>query len=77
MMNIQVYGLGESEDSKKWLKRNNGSLDALFFVHVIKVCQFLSKMRPGIKLIFWGDMLRKTNANLIRGMLSECRQFLT
>lgn len=69
IMNIQVHGLGESEDSKNWLKQNDGSLHRLYLLHVIKVCQFLSKIRPGIKPIFWEDMLRKINVTLIRGML--------
>lgn len=67
-LNIQVYGLGESEDSKKWLKENNGSLEALFLSHVTKVCHFLAELRPGIKPIFWEDMLRKIGATLIKGM---------
>lgn len=65
---IQVYSLGESEESKNWLKQNNGSLEALFLSHVTKVCHFLTELSPGIKPIFWEDMLRKISATLIKGM---------
>ncbi|XP_047005852.1 beta-N-acetylhexosaminidase isoform X2 [Ictalurus punctatus] len=62
----EVLSLGESEDSKNWLKQNNGSLGALFLSHVTKVCHFLAELRPGIKPIFWEDMLRKISATLIK-----------
>lgn len=67
-INMQVYNLGESEDSKNWLKENNKSVGALFLSHVTKVCHFLAEQKPGIKPIFWEDMLRKLDANLIKGM---------
>lgn len=75
-LNIQVYSLGESEDSKNWLKQNNGSLGALFLSHVTKVCRFLAELRPGIKPIFWEDVLRKISAPLIEGMPWEGYQHL-
>ncbi|KAM9457058.1 hexosaminidase D [Clarias gariepinus] len=62
----EVYNLGESEDSKNWLKENNKSVGALFLSHVTKVCHFLAEQKPGIKPIFWEDMLRKLDANLIK-----------
>ncbi|XP_060748329.1 beta-N-acetylhexosaminidase isoform X2 [Tachysurus vachellii] len=61
----EVYGLGESKDSKKWMKQNNRSEGNLFLSHVTKVCQFLTELSPGIKPIFWEDMLRKLGPNLI------------
>ncbi|KAK3520484.1 hypothetical protein QTP70_024093 [Hemibagrus guttatus] len=62
----EVYGLGESEDSKNWMKQNKKSVGELFLSHVVKVCQFLTEQSPGIKPIFWEDMLRKLNANLVK-----------
>lgn len=67
-LNIQVYGLGTSEDSKNWLKQNSGGLGALFLSHVTKVCHFLAELKPGVKLIFWEDMIRKVNASILKGM---------
>ncbi|XP_060757608.1 beta-N-acetylhexosaminidase isoform X2 [Neoarius graeffei] len=62
----EVYGLGTSEDSKNWLKQNSGGLGALFLSHVTKVCHFLAELKPGIKLIFWEDMIRKVNASILK-----------
>ncbi|XP_026772626.3 beta-N-acetylhexosaminidase isoform X2 [Pangasianodon hypophthalmus] len=62
----EVYGLGESADSKKWMKQNNGSVAALFLSHVTKVCHILAELKPGIKPIFWEDMLRKISATLLK-----------
>ncbi|KAL6477008.1 hypothetical protein MHYP_G00155070 [Metynnis hypsauchen] len=55
----EVYELGESEDSKRWLEKNNGDVGALYLSHVSKVCHLVTEMRPGMKMIFWDDMIRK------------------
>ncbi|XP_047656433.1 beta-N-acetylhexosaminidase isoform X2 [Tachysurus fulvidraco] len=61
----EVYSLGESEHSKNWMKQNNRSEGNLFLNHVTKVCHFLTELCPGIKPIFWEDMLRKLDPDLI------------
>ncbi|XP_017561362.1 beta-N-acetylhexosaminidase isoform X1 [Pygocentrus nattereri] len=55
----EVYELGESEDSKRWLEKNNGDVGALYLSHVSNVCHLVTEMRPGMKMIFWDDMIRK------------------
>uniref|UniRef100_A0A4W4ECT5 beta-N-acetylhexosaminidase n=1 Tax=Electrophorus electricus TaxID=8005 RepID=A0A4W4ECT5_ELEEL len=58
----EVWDLGESEDSKLWLKENGGDVGVLFLRHVTAVCLFLAELRSGIKILFWEDMLRKMSA---------------
>ncbi|XP_059374376.1 beta-N-acetylhexosaminidase [Carassius carassius] len=62
----EVRGLGESEDSKRWLKTNNGDLGKLFLNHVTAVGRFMTKLKRGIKLILWDDMFRKLSSDTIK-----------
>ncbi|XP_026859152.2 beta-N-acetylhexosaminidase [Electrophorus electricus] len=62
----EVWDLGESEDSKLWLKENGGDVGVLFLRHVTAVCLFLAELRSGIKILFWEDMLRKMSAVAIK-----------
>ncbi|XP_076853382.1 hexosaminidase D-like isoform X4 [Brachyhypopomus gauderio] len=62
----EVWGLGESEDSKRWLKENGEDVGALFLKHVSTVCLFLAELRSGIKILFWEDMLREMSAGDIK-----------
>ncbi|XP_051572853.1 hexosaminidase D-like isoform X2 [Myxocyprinus asiaticus] len=62
----EVRGLGESEDSKRWLEANSGDMGKLFLNHVVAVGHFMTKMRPEIRLILWDDMFRKFSSNSIQ-----------
>ncbi|KAI4896799.1 hypothetical protein NFI96_026708 [Prochilodus magdalenae] len=62
----EVYELGESEESKRWLEKNNGDVGALYLTHVSAVCRIVTEMRPGMKMIFWEDMLRKISVPAIQ-----------
>uniref|UniRef100_A0A3B1K4V7 beta-N-acetylhexosaminidase n=1 Tax=Astyanax mexicanus TaxID=7994 RepID=A0A3B1K4V7_ASTMX len=62
----EVYGLGQSEDSKHWMEKNNGDVGALYLMHLSAVCNTVTEVRPGIKLLFWDDMLRKFSVPTIR-----------
>ncbi|XP_066498922.1 beta-N-acetylhexosaminidase isoform X2 [Hoplias malabaricus] len=61
----EVYELGESEDSKRWLEKN-GDVGALYLAHVTEVCRMLAEMRPGLKMLFWEDMLRKISVSTMQ-----------
>ncbi|XP_052409206.1 beta-N-acetylhexosaminidase [Carassius gibelio] len=62
----EVRGLGESEDSKRWLETNKGDLGKLFLNHVTAVGRFMNKLKRGIKLILWDDMFRKVSSDTIK-----------
>ncbi|XP_051570131.1 hexosaminidase D-like [Myxocyprinus asiaticus] len=62
----EVRGLGESEDSKRWLEANGGDMGKLFLNHVTAVGRFMKETRPEIRLILWDDMFRKLNSNSIQ-----------
>ncbi|KAL7860386.1 hypothetical protein AOLI_G00167350 [Acnodon oligacanthus] len=62
----EVYELGTSEDSKRWLEKNNGDVGALYLSHVSKVCHLVTEMRPGMKMIIWDDVMRKISVPTLR-----------
>ncbi|XP_056128166.1 beta-N-acetylhexosaminidase [Rhinichthys klamathensis goyatoka] len=62
----EVRGLGESEDSKRWLEANNGDMGRLYLNHVTAVGKFMTKLKRGIKLILWDDMFRKSSTKSIK-----------
>uniref|UniRef100_A0A671M914 beta-N-acetylhexosaminidase n=1 Tax=Sinocyclocheilus anshuiensis TaxID=1608454 RepID=A0A671M914_9TELE len=62
----EVHGLGKSEDSKRWLEANDGDMGKLFLNHVTAVGRFMTKLKRGIKLILWDDMLRKVSSDTIK-----------
>ncbi|XP_052392236.1 hexosaminidase D-like [Carassius gibelio] len=62
----EVRGLGESDDSKRWLEANNRDTGKLFLNHVTSVGRFITKLNQGIKLILWDDMLRKVSSDTIK-----------
>ncbi|XP_072549110.1 hexosaminidase D [Salminus brasiliensis] len=62
----EVYGLGESEDSKHWMEKNGGDVGALYLMHLSAICSAVTEVRPGIKLLFWEDMLRKFSVSTIQ-----------
>ncbi|RXN19812.1 transcription factor E4F1 [Labeo rohita] len=62
----KVRGLGESEDSKRWLEANGGDMGKLFLNHVTAVGRFMTKLKKGIKLILWDDMFRKLSPETVK-----------
>lgn len=66
-----MRGLGESEDSKRWLEANGGDMGKLFLNHVTAVGRFMTKLKKGIKLILWDDMFRKLSPETVKGMMRE------
>ncbi|XP_056309254.1 beta-N-acetylhexosaminidase [Danio aesculapii] len=62
----EVRGLGESEDSKRWLESNNGDMGKLYLNHVTAVAKFMNKQNQRIKLILWDDMFRKFSPDTIK-----------
>ncbi|KAK9978331.1 hypothetical protein ABG768_020086 [Culter alburnus] len=62
----EVRGLGESEDSKRWLEANNGDMAKLFLNHVTAVGRFMTNLKRGIKLILWDDMFRTLSSDSIK-----------
>ncbi|XP_046722925.1 beta-N-acetylhexosaminidase isoform X1 [Silurus meridionalis] len=61
----EILDHGESKDSNNWLKQNSQGTRLLLISYMTKVCQFLVELKPGIKPIFWEDMLRNISLNLI------------
>ncbi|TRY84692.1 hypothetical protein DNTS_003916 [Danionella cerebrum] len=62
----EVRGLGESEDSKRWLEAHSGDMGKLFLNHVTAVSTFMKKLNKGVKLILWDDMFRRLGADTIK-----------
>ncbi|XP_023677937.1 hexosaminidase D [Paramormyrops kingsleyae] len=54
----EVYGLGESQDSKNWLHANEGNVGKMFLNHVTAVAGSVLEKRPNISLLMWDDMMR-------------------
>nr|XP_055050713.1 beta-N-acetylhexosaminidase [Misgurnus anguillicaudatus]XP_055050714.1 beta-N-acetylhexosaminidase [Misgurnus anguillicaudatus] len=62
----EVRGLGDSEDSKRWLEVNHGDKGKLFLNHVTAVGRFMVAQQPQIRLILWDDMFRKLSPESIK-----------
>uniref|UniRef100_H3BAW1 beta-N-acetylhexosaminidase n=1 Tax=Latimeria chalumnae TaxID=7897 RepID=H3BAW1_LATCH len=61
----ETFCLGEGTDSKNWLAKNNGDINKMFLNHVKEVGNII-KIYPGMKLLMWDDMLRKTKVETIK-----------
>ncbi|KAI1883935.1 hypothetical protein AGOR_G00221200 [Albula goreensis] len=62
----EVFGLGESQDSKNWLQSNKGDKGKMYLDHVTTVASIIREKRPGIQLLMWDDMLRQINSNTLK-----------
>ncbi|XP_061080210.1 beta-N-acetylhexosaminidase isoform X1 [Conger conger] len=62
----EVFGLGESQDSKNWLNNNVGDVGKMFLNHVVAVARFIVERRPGIHLLMWDDMMRQISASTLK-----------
>ncbi|XP_069784338.1 hexosaminidase D-like isoform X2 [Narcine bancroftii] len=57
----EVYHLGESTESRHWLKEGRGDIGQMFLKYIKEVGSFVVNNYPGLKLLMWDDMLRKIN----------------
>ncbi|KAJ8387120.1 hypothetical protein AAFF_G00160600 [Aldrovandia affinis] len=62
----EVFGLGESQDSKNWLHTNKGDKGRMYLDHVTAVSLYVTEKWPGIRLLLWDDMLRQISADVLR-----------
>ncbi|KPP72315.1 hypothetical protein Z043_108696 [Scleropages formosus] len=62
----EVFGLGESQESKNWLHANNGNIGKLFLDHVTAVGHAIMEKQQGIQLLMWDDMMRTSNVEDIK-----------
>lgn len=67
---LQVYMLGEGEESKEWLSIPGHSIDQLFLSHVTKVAKGIRETYPRLGVIMWDDMLRNMTSDTITGELT-------
>ncbi|XP_064172301.1 beta-N-acetylhexosaminidase isoform X1 [Anguilla rostrata] len=62
----EVFGLGESQDSKNWLHSHSGDMGKMYLDHVVAVARFIVEWRPGIRLLMWDDMMRQISADVLK-----------
>ncbi|KAJ8345031.1 hypothetical protein SKAU_G00292240 [Synaphobranchus kaupii] len=68
----EVFGLGESQDSKNWLHSHKGDKGKMYLDHVVAVARFIIEKRPGIRLLMWDDMMRKISVSILKGRDGNC-----
>ncbi|XP_030389900.1 hexosaminidase D isoform X3 [Gopherus evgoodei] len=54
----EVYYLGEGEESKQWLQKEENSIEKLCLSHMKAVASCMVSSYPEVKPIVWDDMLR-------------------
>ncbi|XP_039356977.1 hexosaminidase D isoform X2 [Mauremys reevesii] len=54
----EVYYLGEGEESKQWLQKEENSIEKLCLSHMKAVASCMVSSHPEVKPIVWDDMLR-------------------
>ncbi|CAM4556071.1 hexosaminidase D [Lepidochelys kempii] len=54
----EVYYLGEGEESKQWLQKDENSTEKLCLSHMKAVASCMVSSHPAVKPIVWDDMLR-------------------
>ncbi|XP_032648654.1 hexosaminidase D isoform X2 [Chelonoidis abingdonii] len=54
----EVYYLGEGEESKQWLQKEENSIEKLYLSHMKAVASCMVSSHPEVKPIVWDDMLR-------------------
>ncbi|KAG7459442.1 hypothetical protein MATL_G00210820 [Megalops atlanticus] len=62
----EVFGLGESQDSKNWLHSNNGDKGRMYLNHVTAVARFIKEKRPAVGLLMWDDMMRQIGVDVLK-----------
>nr|XP_060620541.1 hexosaminidase D [Anolis sagrei ordinatus] len=62
----EVYYLGEGEDSKKWLKQGENTIEKLCLAHMKAVASHVISAHPTVKPIVWDDMLRGMNEETLK-----------
>nr|XP_048673201.1 hexosaminidase D isoform X2 [Caretta caretta] len=55
---MEVYYLGEGEESKQWLQKEENSTEKLCLSHMKAVASCMVSSHPAVKPIVWDDMLR-------------------
>ncbi|XP_043353348.1 hexosaminidase D isoform X7 [Dermochelys coriacea] len=55
---MEVYYLGEGEESKQWLQKEENSTEKLCLSHMKAVASCMVSSHPVVKPIVWDDMLR-------------------
>lgn len=64
---LQVYYLGEGEESKEWLQQEENTIEKLCLAHMKAVANHVVSTHPTVKPIVWDDMLRRTSKETLRG----------
>lgn len=64
---LQVYYLGEGEESKQWLQQEENTIEKLCLAHMKAVANYVVSAHPTVKPVVWDDMLRGMSEETLRG----------
>lgn len=67
LLRLEVYLLGEGEDSKGWLASSGHTVEQLFLSHVTKVAKAIKETWPHLTIIMWDDMMRSMSQETLKG----------
>ncbi|XP_075759657.1 hexosaminidase D isoform X2 [Pelodiscus sinensis] len=67
----EVYYLGEGEESKQWLQKEENSTEKLCLSHMKAVANCMVSSHPAVKPIVWDDMLRGVSEETLTVLLIE------
>lgn len=67
LLHLEVYLLGEGEESKQWLASSGRTVEELFLSHVTKVAKAIKEMWPQLTIIMWDDMMRGMSQDTLKG----------
>uniref|UniRef100_K7FT17 beta-N-acetylhexosaminidase n=1 Tax=Pelodiscus sinensis TaxID=13735 RepID=K7FT17_PELSI len=73
---VQVYYLGEGEESKQWLQKEENSTEKLCLSHMKAVANCMVSSHPAVKPIVWDDMLRGVSEETLTGIESGVAQLM-
>lgn len=64
---VQVYTLGEGEESKLWMAAPGRTVEQLFLSHITKVAKAIKQAWPHMTIIMWDDMMRSMSQDVLKG----------
>ena len=62
----EVYTLGQSKETKARMRDNGLSRDEIYLIHLTYLAQYIKNKRPSVISIFWDDMIRHINLDLLK-----------
>ncbi|XP_056153113.1 hexosaminidase D isoform X2 [Lampris incognitus] len=63
---MEVYLLGEGEESKHWLASSGHTVEQLFLSHVTRVAKAIKEMWPQLNIVMWDDMMREMSHDTLK-----------